>query len=338
MSSVSCSICWDIVTSTCIASYIACGHVYHHHCLDKWLKTSKTCPECRNAAFTTKRIYLNLVPDPEIEVLNLELTKTTKKFEFAAIDNEIQGAIIKQLEKQLSAKDELLLLSAKQNDELKSNSNFILHQRDKLKLELELQEKQQLHLTSELSDVRNQLQASQAKNIEITSSTVTLKEYYREQVMQISDLHAQILDLTERLDQFRSMFAATDNKLQAQLQANQVMEKERDSLLSRNTHLYQKMYSLKLQVGKNFSRKIKNKYNGLLQSSSPPPKFLLRRQYGNGGFPKTKLVKSLKNQKPNVFYQCRAKTNEHLKIKLIKSKNLKMKLVKSKLNWMCLNS
>lgn len=27
----------------------ACGHAFHYECIKMWLKTSKTCPICRNA-------------------------------------------------------------------------------------------------------------------------------------------------------------------------------------------------------------------------------------------------------------------------------------------------
>lgn len=382
MSSVSCSICWDIVTATCVVSYLQCGHVYHHNCLEKWLNASKTCPECRNGVINAKRIYLNLVPDPEIEVLNSALTKKSTEFEFLTTDNEIQKAIVKYLEKEsndkLLEKDEELLKSSKRNDELKSSASCMQLQNEKLKLELEMQEKQQANLTTEITDLKNQLAASQTKNIEITNSTVALKEYHREQIKQISDLHSEILNLTERLDQFRGLFVAANNKLQVQLQENEVIKIERDSLLSRNTQLIKKSYSIKLQGGNKFntqqlSRLIRKKYNdhprsaiGTFQSRRSNKmdlienklknhlnkKLLLHHQTSNDVNLKIKLIKSklswicrsnnvdLLQQKfkSQNISQNHPKKRKHLLHQSSNTDNLKFKLVKSKLNWICVKS
>lgn len=381
MSSVSCSICWDIVTATCIVSYLQCGHVYHHNCLEKWLDASRTCPECRNGVINAKRIYLNLVPDPEVEALNLSLTKKTAEFQFLTTDNEIQQAMVQylteELQKKLLEKDEELLQSSKRNEELISNASCMQLLNEKLRLELEMQEKQQANLTTESTYLKNQLAASQTKSIEITNSTIALKEYHREQVKQISDLHSEILNLTERLDQFRGLFVAANNKLQVQLQENEVLKNERNSLLSRNSQLIKKNYNMKLQVGKEFNaqqlpRTIRKKYNDLPRSAigAFQPRFSNKVQ--------TKLKNHLKkNQK--LLQHRRTNNDVNLNIKLVKSKlnwicrsnqvdllqpklknksfsqnyqrkrklqhhqinddeNLKIKLVKSKLNWMCVKS
>lgn len=330
MSSVSCSICWDIVTATCIVSYLQCGHVYHQNCLEKWLDASRTCPECRNGVINAKRIYLNLVPDPEVETLNLALTKKTAQFQFLTNDNELQKAIVEYLEKEMNAKllekDEELLQSSKRNDELKSNASYMQLLIEKLKLELEMEEKQQANLTTELTDVKNQLAASQTKNIEITNSTVALKEYHREQIKQISDLHSEILNLTERLDQFRGLFVAANNKLQVQLQENEVLKNDRNSLLSRNSQLIKKNYNMKLQVGNEFnaqqlSRTIRKKYNDLPRSAigAFQPRFS-----NEVDLLQTKLKNHLKTKQKLLQHH---QTNNDV--------NLNIKLVKSKLSWIC---
>ena len=48
--SVSCSICQEHI-SFCDEeiSVLNCGHMYHQSCLQRWLDTSSTCPECRTA-------------------------------------------------------------------------------------------------------------------------------------------------------------------------------------------------------------------------------------------------------------------------------------------------
>lgn len=355
MTSVSCSICWDIVTSTCVVSYLACGHVYHHHCLDKWLKTSSTCPECRNFAVNAKRIYLNLVPDPEIEDLNVELSKRNKEYEFLQTSYEIQDAIIKQLDKEMSTKlvekDEALMFSQQRNDELKLTMTSMQHLNDKLNLELQMQEKQQSYLTNEVTELKTLLAVSQTKNMEITNSTVTLKEYYREQVKQISDLHSEILNLTERLDQFRGQFVAADSKLQAQLQENELIKNERDTLLNQNSQLVNKVDNLKLQVDNQLSRKIRQKYEKL---SSSVGTFQSRRKLKFEYLHKKKEMTTFGLN--HLTKEWHRSSSDSLKIKLVKSKlssqnhltknwhpyscsdSLKIKLVKSKLSWVCVKS
>ena len=46
----SCSICQEHI-SFCDEeiSVLNCGHLYHQSCLQRWLDTSSTCPECRSA-------------------------------------------------------------------------------------------------------------------------------------------------------------------------------------------------------------------------------------------------------------------------------------------------
>lgn len=312
----------------------------------------------------SKRIYLNLVPDPEIEVLNLALTRKTKEFEFLATDNEIQDAIIKHLEKeskdQLVRKEEELLFSSKRNDELTTSASKMQHQNEKLKLELAMQEKQQTDLTNEVTELKNQLSASQSKNVEITNSTVALKEYYREQIKQISDLHLEILNLTERLDQFRGLFVAVNNKLQVQLQENEVIKNERNSLLRRNSQLIKKHRSIKLLVSNKFnaqqlSRTIRKKYYARSRSGTFQPK----RNYEMDRFQDSELNLKIKLVKSKPSWICRSNKVDALQQKLtvnqfsqshLKKKptvfrqqsnndeNLKIKLVKSELSWMCVKS
>lgn len=325
MSAVSCSICWDIVTPTCVASYVLCGHVYHHNCLNKWLKTSSTCPECRNIVVIPKRIYLNLVPDPEIEDLNLELAKKNKEYEFLQTSNEIQDAIIKQLDKEMSTKlmekNEELLFSQARNAKLQVTSSNVEYQNQKLKLELEMQEKQQDCLRNEVTDLKSQLVASQSKNTEITNSTAVLKEFYREQVKQISDLHSEILSLTERLDQFRGLYVSANTKLQVQLQEHEIVKNERDALLNRNSQLVKSIYNLKLQLDNKILHKIKKKYNRLPLSAGT---FLSKKR----------------RQVDCVEHKLKEKSVLHLtkKWNCVRNNDLKIKLVKSKIRWVCVKS
>ncbi len=46
-----CSICQDDITTECDVTRLPCGggrHFYHAGCVDRWLQTSNTCPDCRH--------------------------------------------------------------------------------------------------------------------------------------------------------------------------------------------------------------------------------------------------------------------------------------------------
>ena len=43
-----CAICrLDIQQNEIVRKINSCGHIFHHNCLDNWLKTNHTCPICR---------------------------------------------------------------------------------------------------------------------------------------------------------------------------------------------------------------------------------------------------------------------------------------------------
>ena len=42
-----CSICMEELTDDSNIKVTTCMHVYHRHCLDRWLIKKNTCPECR---------------------------------------------------------------------------------------------------------------------------------------------------------------------------------------------------------------------------------------------------------------------------------------------------
>ena len=46
----SCSICMDGIEAGQAARGLACGHSFHTACITRWLRTSRTCPDCRHSA------------------------------------------------------------------------------------------------------------------------------------------------------------------------------------------------------------------------------------------------------------------------------------------------
>ncbi|CAN4115377.1 unnamed protein product [Withania somnifera] len=42
-----CTVCMESFESTIGAKQVACGHVFHSHCLTNWLSLHNSCPLCR---------------------------------------------------------------------------------------------------------------------------------------------------------------------------------------------------------------------------------------------------------------------------------------------------
>lgn len=69
-----CAICSEYFKNTdIISSTTKCGHVFHHHCLQQWMRRSNTCPQCRANCHRhmVHRVYLNFsepIPQDELDV------------------------------------------------------------------------------------------------------------------------------------------------------------------------------------------------------------------------------------------------------------------------------
>lgn len=72
MSRISCSICYDCISSESILLHLDCGHIYHDNCLLEWMKTSKTCPDCRKRITKMpSRVWPNFDVNEEEETVQL---------------------------------------------------------------------------------------------------------------------------------------------------------------------------------------------------------------------------------------------------------------------------
>jgi len=55
-----CAICRiDLQQNEIIRKINSCGHIFHHNCLDNWLKTNHTCPICRCSLKTNNNTITN---------------------------------------------------------------------------------------------------------------------------------------------------------------------------------------------------------------------------------------------------------------------------------------
>ncbi|XP_064642000.1 DNA-directed RNA polymerase, mitochondrial-like [Lineus longissimus] len=54
---IACSICTEHYEYSSEISALHCGHTFHRHCLERWLGTASTCPQCRQRVTTSKTIH-----------------------------------------------------------------------------------------------------------------------------------------------------------------------------------------------------------------------------------------------------------------------------------------
>lgn len=82
---ISCSICTESLTdSTRDVVGNSCGHIYHYNCLLEWIRTVRTCPQCRSEcdSLTIHKIYFNHEPSaPPALDQKVALSLLEKKFD-----------------------------------------------------------------------------------------------------------------------------------------------------------------------------------------------------------------------------------------------------------------
>lgn len=90
MSRISCSICYDSISSDSILLHLDCGHIYHDKCVSLWFQRSTTCPDCRKRVTQfPSRVYPNFdVTDVE-ETLQLTQNIKVLESENEKLQNEI---------------------------------------------------------------------------------------------------------------------------------------------------------------------------------------------------------------------------------------------------------
>ena len=67
----SCSVCTEVLASSCEMTSTYCGHVFHTKCIVPWIERQQNCPQCRTRCTnqTVHQIYLsgspkeNVIPD-----------------------------------------------------------------------------------------------------------------------------------------------------------------------------------------------------------------------------------------------------------------------------------
>ena len=145
--SVTCAICHeDIDFCAEEVSVLNCGHLYHNGCLQQWLSTNSTCPECRSAV-TRNNFVRKLYPSKKEDAESVyrgtsEETKSILKV-YEDTTKNLQEMFIQRI-----------VNLENKNLRLKEDLQKSLNDRHKCSNEINLAEKKILKLTEDLKKSR----------------------------------------------------------------------------------------------------------------------------------------------------------------------------------------
>ena len=127
---IACSTCLESFTSKSDISTTPCGHVFHTHCIEEWLKNGqKNCPQCRKTCRQNQILKLYFSQSgaeddffSEVEEANLKLRQDASKANEECL--KLQQENLRLKEENLKSTGENLRLSEHLAD-LKVNSSNI---------------------------------------------------------------------------------------------------------------------------------------------------------------------------------------------------------------------
>ena len=164
---VTCSICCEnIDISNEEISVVHCGHLYHQTCLQKWLNTNPTCPDCRAKVGKNglvKKIYPKVVSGDKI---SYDDVSNESKSLFKVYEEQAKN--MQTLEKDLS-KEKLSHNKTLKELEQQKNDIFSLHSElEQLKTE-----------NDEMRFAKNNFEQLQLENESLKKSVVKLLQNER---------------------------------------------------------------------------------------------------------------------------------------------------------------
>ena len=196
---ICCSVCLhDLNFSDQNISVLKCGHMFHHDCLQEWIQSSKTCPDCRRQIgknSLVKKVYPKVSED-NTNIYSGNSSESKALFELLAKNNECsQKAVCKRIvELENNNKDQTTELN-----ELKCELQ-------KLQKSLEISESNITSLHKENCNLKNAIEILQVEKKEIETGVdakvrkavepyLQMKkevESYKEKISLISRLTSQI--------------------------------------------------------------------------------------------------------------------------------------------------
>lgn len=222
------------MTDECTLSYLECGHVFHQKCLNRWIPTAKTCPECRIVLRTAPhRLYLHFTVQPDFAELRQEISQ--------------KNGLLEKTITRMTEKDETLricLLAIKQLSSASIQSKRVISEMKASKLLLTAKTIQLMHKLKEqheqqeiLSEAVKSLSAREDSLNEklrenrttidrMTDTISMLEKTQADRIIENYQLELEKTELSTRLDQFRAEFVRANNELQQAKSDNENLRNE----------------------------------------------------------------------------------------------------------------
>ena len=138
-----CCICSDLFDDDTTISALQCGHTFHEECIKKWLKTSNTCPSCRDAVEHGKIIKKLFFDKGDEEVVDQsKLTNENNHLKVKLKEKELVLEELEDKKKTLENKLKNLQKSRKEEETMVSSLKAQLqyYQAQQKSLEVEKEE------------------------------------------------------------------------------------------------------------------------------------------------------------------------------------------------------
>lgn len=235
---IQCVICTELMTEQCVVLFLECGHVYHQTCLNRWMRTSRTCPDCRvSVKITPHRLFLHFTEQTDSVDVNDEILQK----------NDLLEMTITKLEQQNEKKDRAIRFTLMQIDRLVNNNNRFKRVISTLENGAKLSTEKTAQLTRQLMDQMQQRQSLTAVVQTLREQEIKLHEKLKEskatidvktdeirildqaqadQIIENHQLELEKAELSTRLDEFRAEFVKINTELQMTKSENENLKNE----------------------------------------------------------------------------------------------------------------
>lgn len=227
MAYVSCAVCFELMTSTSIILHLPCGHAYHDTCLNKWLKNSKSCPDCRKSVkseLSANKLYLNFTNETDNEDIYQQLNKKVE--ELAAMKGKLFISN-SETEKYKEINAQLKVERDKLNNANEANKQMMRELTNRLSTCDIEKENSRVRISDLLRDkdqLKQLLAEKETEVMKLNDTLVLLKKLKNDLVQENTQLEKDKVEITERLDTFRNEFVAIKKQLETQELANEELQ------------------------------------------------------------------------------------------------------------------
>ena len=169
--SMSCVICQeDINFCTEEISVLNCGHLYHNGCLQQWLNTNSTCPDCRSEV-TRNNFVRKLYPSKkeDAEFLYRGTSDKTKSL-FKAYEESTKNLQKMFTERIVNLENKNLELEEKLKRSSENLQKFT-HEKENLRAKLDNEELKNKILKSQIKKLEEKLSSTSSFDGDIISKS-----------------------------------------------------------------------------------------------------------------------------------------------------------------------